>query len=176
MGRHGFLGVTAVTLAWASPCYSNARTPVPASRNAVEPGNQFPERRCSMRERAMMREEFTYYTAMAIMTLILLWGLRIVSKALEKGDQGKPLLQSVLAEEPDPQDPDTKGSFSRTAGAFGAMGLAMTTIGMGYWVLFALFFKAGDLSHLKDTWPYFLSGSALFAPYAFNQLSRIFKP
>jgi hypothetical protein len=38
----------------------------------------------------------------------------------------------------------------------------------------ATFFN-GPLEKLKDVGWYFLSGSALFFPYAFNQLSKIFK-
>jgi hypothetical protein len=46
-------------------------------------------------------------------------------------------------------------------------------LGVGYYMLWSLFTQQSvDLSSIGT---YFLSGSALFAPYAFNQLSSIFK-
>lgn len=124
----------------------------------------------------MTAKFFTFYAVLIVMTVVLIWGLRIISRALEAtSSSGKPLIKSMLTE-PDPGLPDLeKGSFSRTAGAFGAMGLSIATIGMAYWLLYALFISVNDLKNIKDTWPFFLSGSALFAPYAFNQLSKIFK-
>lgn len=52
-------------------------------------------------------------------------------------------------------------------------GLAVKALGVGYCMLGSLFTQQSvDLSSIGT---YFLSGSALFAPYAFNQLSSIFK-
>ena len=125
----------------------------------------------------MTAQIFTFYAVLTVMTFVLIWGLRIISRALEAtNSSGRPLIKSMLTE-PDPA-PDlnlVKGSFSRTAGAFGAMGLSIATIGMAYWLIYALFLSVNDLKNIKDAWPFFLSGSALFAPYAFNQLSKIFK-
>jgi hypothetical protein len=42
-------------------------------------------------------------------------------------------------------------------------------------VLYSLFFAPADLAAVKDVRWYFLAGSALFFPYAFNKLSSIFK-
>lgn len=70
--------------------------------------------------------------------------------------------------------PDEVGSFSRVAGAFGAIALAAAMIRVSYWLVYALFYKE-DLTVLKNAGWFFLSGSSLFAPYAFNQLSSIFK-
>jgi hypothetical protein len=95
---------------------------------------------------------FTFYAVLFIMTLVLVWGLRIISRALETtSSSGKPLIKSMLTE-PDPDVPDLeKGSFSRTAGAFGAMGLTIATIGMAYWLLYALFLDVQDLKYIKET-------------------------
>ena len=89
----------------------------------------------------------------------------------------QPLAYTVLAERPDPDAGDFKGSFSRTVGAFGAMVLAASLAGISYWIIFDLFEDAGsNLAKLQSTGWYFFVGAALFAPYAFNQLSRIFSP
>ncbi len=122
----------------------------------------------------------SYYIILVLVTIILLWGLRLVSAALmQKPAPGElPLVHSILSEPPTtPQAGDTeyKGSFSRTAGTIGAIGLAAVFIGVGYWVLFALFFQSEKLTLLQDVGWYFLAGSALFIPYAFNQLTRVFK-
>lgn len=118
-----------------------------------------------------------------IMTLSLLWGLRtIIDIARQKKGSGYTLLQEAVSEKALPQrdengsgtQPGTIGSFSRVAGAFGALALAMAVIGISYWLVYALFYEK-DISVLKQAGWFFLSGSALFAPYAFNQLSSVFK-
>ena len=116
-------------------------------------------------------------------TGVLIRGLGLITQALAvtppvKDGAKPPLASTVLAETPPPGDidaTDTKGSFSRTAGAIGAVGMAAVSIELGYWVLYALFFDPQQLDKLKDTGLYFLAGSALFFPYAVNQLSKIFK-
>jgi hypothetical protein len=65
-------------------------------------------------------------------------------------------------------------SFSRVAGALGAVGIAATFVGIGYWALHELYF-GDNLGKISDLSTYFLAGSALFIPYAFNSLSSIFK-
>lgn len=135
--------------------------------------------------------------AFIIMTIVLLWGLSAIVIALRTqtpagvtavtgggGGGGvpspialRPLSMTVLAEQPDPATGIVKGSFSRTAGAFGAMALAAAATGISYFVVFDLIMNKGaDLAALQNAGWFFLSGSALFAPYAFNQLSAIFSP
>jgi hypothetical protein len=122
---------------------------------------------------------FTFYMMMIVTTFVLIWGLKLVTKALAAdANSGKPLVASILSEpgpSPTPQEPGDKGSFSRTAGAIGATGMAAMFIGIGYWVLYGLFFAKGDLAVLKHVGWYFLAGSSMFFPYAFNQLSSVFK-
>jgi hypothetical protein len=142
---------------------------------------------------------FSYLAVLLVTTGVLIWTLRLVKMALIKSGPERiesvvrpdgvtvstkkisaAPLYSVLNEPPAPGTPnpdpsEQKGSFSRTAGAVGAAGMASFTIGFGYWILYALFFGQ-SLAVLRDVRWYFLSGSALFFPYAFNQLSRLFSP
>lgn len=144
-------------------------------------------------------QTLSFILAIVLLTGVLIWGLRLISSVLRQthtdgasvlrhmvsehaettanapapGAVPPPMNANAPAPAPGPSGPG-KGSFSRLAGAVGAIGLAATFIGIGYWVLFALFF-GGDLTKLDDIGTYFLSGSALFAPYAFNKLSTVFK-
>jgi hypothetical protein len=118
------------------------------------------------------------YLSLFTYTVVLIWGLKLINKSFEnKGT----FLKLLSEDQPEPKEdnhsndePLPKPSFSRLAGAVGSMGLAAVFIGIGYWVIFALF-NNGDLNKLDGLGTYFLSGSALFAPYAFNQLAKVFK-
>jgi len=124
-----------------------------------------------------------FVLALVAMTGVLVWGLRLITRVLKQpvGDAkaGRTVMQEVLSEkvvrtgENKPDDEKT-GSFSRVAGAVGTIAIAATFVGLGYWIVYGLFFKQ-PLEDLAQTGVYFLAGSALFAPYAFNQLSSIFK-
>lgn len=125
---------------------------------------------------------------LVIVTGVLLWGLRIIQGVLLRPDPGNPNLRFIdkaLAEkrlvrvvDPPPLPPATQRaddapSTSRLGAAVGTLVLAVMALGVGYYMLWSLFTKGSvDLSSIGT---YFLSGSALFAPYAFNQLSSIFK-
>lgn len=105
-----------------------------------------------------------------LMTSVLMNGLRSLYKMLGSDDM-RGMLTEMGATDDAP-----KNSFSRTAGAVGAFGLASVFIGIGYWIVYILFLgDIAQLKDLKDLGIYFLSGSALFAPYAFNQMKTIFK-
>ncbi|WP_051563722.1 hypothetical protein [Enterovibrio calviensis] len=132
----------------------------------------------------------SYFSANIIMTFVLIWGLKvIIQTATHKEPNSQSLLQQSISEKVLPQnknDSDTGdakehstsiGSFSRTAGAFGAMALAAATIGISYWLIYALFCQDSESisESLTSVGYFFLAGSALFAPYAFNQLSSLFK-
>jgi hypothetical protein len=127
----------------------------------------------------------TYGLAIIALSGVLVWGLKLISKELQSpGANSKTLLANALSEKT-PRAPGAPGaagqntpdgSFSRTAGAIGAVGIAATFIGIGYWAIYELFFgSAADLTKISDLKVYFLAGSAMFLPYAFNQLSAIFK-
>ena len=118
-----------------------------------------------------------------VVTGVLIWGLRSVGAILAQPiDPAKPAVtfgMSALAEK-SPDTPATsdapgpfEGSFSRVGGAIGTIVLAVVFLGVGYFVFGALFF-GGKLGLLKEVWPWFMAGSAFYAPYAFNQLSAIF--
>lgn len=127
---------------------------------------------------------------------VLLWGLRILQGVLLRPDPDNPKLRFIdkaLAEKrwvrtvdpppqpnpapnPPPQTPaahkaDDVPSTSRLGAAVGTLVLAV--MGVGYYMLWSLFTQQSV--NLSSIGTYFLSGSALFAPYAFNQLSSIFK-
>ncbi|PLX45212.1 MAG: hypothetical protein C0605_01265 [Hyphomicrobiales bacterium] len=56
----------------------------------------------------------------------------------------------------------------------GSIGLAALFIGIGYWVLFSLFLGPDKLEKLDHLWTFFLAGSAMFLPYAFDRLTKLF--
>lgn len=142
-------------------------------------------------------EYLTYVVAIVALSGVLIWGLKLLSQELKKpvsnaaGNQnaaGKSLLATALSEKNVQSAPggapgaapvpgqDQPGSFSRLAGTIGAIGIAATFVGIGYWIIFDLFLNnGGDLTKIGDLKYYFLAGSAMFLPYAFNQLSSIFK-
>lgn len=133
-----------------------------------------------------------------IVTCVLLWGLRILQGVLLRTDPNNPKLRFIdkaLTEKrfsrvvesqvqsnthsnplPAPLSSNTSDdvpSTSRVGAAVGTLVLAVMALGVGYYMLWSLFaHQSVDLSGIGT---YFLSGSALFAPYAFNQLSSIFK-
>jgi hypothetical protein len=135
---------------------------------------------------------------LVIVTCVLLWGLRILQGVLLRPDPDNPKLRFIdkaLAEKrlarvvdpppqpnpapnPPPQPPaahkaDDVPSTSRLGAAVGTLVLAVMALGVGYYMLWSLFTQQSvDLSSIGT---YFLPGSALFAPYALNQLSSIFK-
>ena len=114
--------------------------------------------------------EYVFFVFVVLLvTSVLVKGLRSLATAIQTNH-----LASLLGEPGD--NGPVKNSFSRVAGSIGAFGLAAIFIGVGYWALYTLFFgEANELENMKDLGIYFLSGSALFAPYAFNQLKSIFK-
>ncbi|HLL30971.1 MAG TPA: hypothetical protein VK403_08245 [Allosphingosinicella sp.] len=66
-------------------------------------------------------------------------------------------------------------SYSRIAGAFGAIVLAAALYGVANYIIWAAFFAPDKISGVLDKMgSFFLAGSALFAPYAVNQLTSIF--
>ncbi|OLF53675.1 hypothetical protein [Pseudomonas chlororaphis] len=133
---------------------------------------------------------------LVVVTGVLVWGLRIIHDVLMRPDPDNPQLRFIdkaLSEkcapsavgaqppaspalapsQPVGQKAGTAPSSSRLGSAVGTFVLATMALGVGYYMLWALFTQQSvDLSSIGT---YFLSGSALFAPYAFNQLSSMFK-
>lgn len=122
----------------------------------------------------------TFFFALGGLTFFLIWGIKKISLAMgDPKTKSSLLLNGILSEsKPIPPLPSAngtvKGSFSRVSGAIGAISIAATFIGIGYWAIFALFFDPSNLENFKEMGTYFLAGSAMFMPYAFNQLSSIF--
>lgn len=134
---------------------------------------------------------------LVFVTGVFRWGLRILQGVLLRPDPDNPkarFIDKALFEKrlvraadlppqpnptPNPAPPPPAGqkaddvpSTSRLGAAVGTLVLAVMALGVGYYMLWSLFTQQSvDLSSIGT---YFLSGSALFAPYAFNQLSSIF--
>lgn len=130
---------------------------------------------------------------LVVVTGVLVWGLRTLQSVLQRPDPDNPKLRFIdkalsekrlarVVDTPPPPAPsptstgqksDEVPSTSRLGAAVGTLVLAVMALGVGYYMLWSLFTRQSvDLSSIGT---YFLSGSALFAPYAFNQLSSIFK-
>jgi hypothetical protein len=124
-------------------------------------------------------KDLSYLLAVIAMTGVLIWGLKHVSRELGRVNPStqRTLMAEALSEKEGTQSgSDEKTSFSRVSGALGAIGIAATFVGIGYWALHGLFFgSASDLGKISSLSTYFLAGSALFIPYAFNRISEIFK-
>lgn len=83
----------------------------------------------------------------------------------------------VVPAAPTPQEINDAlpASYSRIAGAFGAIVLAGALYAVANYITWAAFFEPDKISPVLDKMgSFFLAGSALFAPYAFNQLTSIF--
>lgn len=120
-------------------------------------------------------KDLSYLLAVVAMTGVLIWGLKHVSRELGTVNPStqRTLMADALSER---AGVDEKTSFSRVSGALGAVGIAATFVGIGYWALHGLFFgSSSDLGKISSLSTYFLSGSALFIPYAFNRISEVFK-
>ncbi|MFY0610994.1 MAG: hypothetical protein JXQ99_05665 [Hyphomicrobiaceae bacterium] len=105
--------------------------------------------------------------------VILFIGFRVLLQALSgsrKGyDDDAPMIAEVLCEK---TDAGLRMSFSRVAGAIGAIGFAAFFSALGFWVLSALgqnLTTVGDA--IGQLWKFFIAAAAFFFPYAVNQLS-----
>jgi hypothetical protein len=118
----------------------------------------------------------SYFLSVAALTGVLIWGLKHVSRELKRvGCERANLYGKALSEKRvSPADAVPLGnpeapSFSRVASSLGAVGLAAAFVGIGYWALHELFF-GNDLEKISGLSSYFLAGSALSIPCAFNTL------
>ena len=123
-----------------------------------------------------MARSIAFWFSMVGLTIVLILGLVVLWMVLRsKSKDGKvDVIGEFLTEKAEVGA--GKSSFSRLAGAVGAMAIAATFVGISYWAIEALFFEKDEyLGRLEKLWVYFMVGSALFAPYAFNKLSEVFK-
>jgi hypothetical protein len=66
-------------------------------------------------------------------------------------------------------------SFSRLAGLLGILYLTAFLWGIGFFVLTYIWVAPDTIGKvISDSGQFLMAGSALFAPYAFNQLSQVF--
>jgi hypothetical protein len=120
------------------------------------------------------------------LTVLLVFGIRTVKGILKSNptlarsfltephtpisqDAAPPAPAPGTVKDAAPEDLD-KGSFSRVAGAFGAMVLCAVIGALAYWILYALIFDNAALTHISGLGTYFVAAASLFAPYAVNQL------
>lgn len=64
--------------------------------------------------------------------------------------------------------------ISKVSVFLGSIGIAALFIGIVYWIIFSLFLNPEQLETLERIWIYFLTGSAMFLPYAFDRRSKLF--
>lgn len=89
-------------------------------------------------------------------------------KSVQDGGAGQPGMALNVA------DPNLT-SYSRLAGFLGASVMATFFWALGNVVIFKSFTSMQEIhSLLTSLIPYFLSGSSLFLPYAFNQIKSVF--
>lgn len=149
-----------------------------------------------------------------VMVIVLIWGLRLVARSLSEDDDrlgasflrekvkmpSSALLAAVAAANSagttaftDEQLKKLKSelqadiSFSRVAGAIGAVSMAAFFAGLGVWCFFAIndtaLYPTGGspvtqttlISRIADLGTFIAAGAALFLPYAFNRISNIFQ-
>ena len=94
----------------------------------------------------------------------------------------KPNLKAALNEKHGSRSADgseaarEQTSYSRVAGALGAFVLAASLWALANWLIYAAFWAPDTISPVLDgVGNFFLAGSSLFAPYAFNQLASVFR-
>jgi len=96
----------------------------------------------------------------------------VPSMLREKAPQPPPPVPPPPGAPPEP----APTSFSRVAGIVGAIVLATFFWALANAIVFYAFTDTAKIQPLvSNTWTFFLVGSAMFAPYAFNQLMSIFK-
>ena len=109
----------------------------------------------------------------AFVVLIFLVGVLMTIRSLRK--DGTWSLAQALTEKAAAAQP--AASSSRLIAFLGSIGMLAMTVGFGLYALWAFFndkpSEAKDAMQAASS--YLLSGSALYAPYAFNQLKSAFK-
>lgn len=118
---------------------------------------------------------FWIMTAMILLGLATLAGILLFGRS---GTGGQRLIISMITEKSH-EISDDNGvklaqsiSFSRVTGMIGALTLASLFVMCCYWAQYQLF-SGQPLTNIYSVLPLFLIGSALFAPYAFNQLRKV---
>lgn len=122
-----------------------------------------------------------FYLVISLVTVVWMVGLGRALQWLRKDSWNFAQAVSEEATLPDGTPPPGAGqlpplvaSSSRLIALLGAVIMAAFFIGLGYWVIWALF-NGQPIDKAKDTLAFFLSGTALFTPYAANKVASIFQ-
>ena len=126
-----------------------------------------------------------FYATMVIVTFSLIYGLKRLSNSLTstKWKMSEALSEEVIeVTNGSPStvktadgSPQLAASSSRLLLAIGMIIMSSMYVGVGYFVLWAIFYAPERLKDFDSLSKFFISGSALFAPYAVNKLSEVFK-
>ena len=108
----------------------------------------------------------------------------IARHILQASDMTAMLREKSVAAPAAPADPNVPApdntSYSRVSGACGSAVMVCFFWALSDIVIVKVFARSPNMTDIKTfvegLSSYFLYGSALFAPYAFNQLSQAFKP
>jgi hypothetical protein len=115
-------------------------------------------------------------TAIMMLVVLIIFNFAIVKLAqfsLKGVDVPRALRAKSVRLDGQPSD---EPSYSRIAGMIGAVVLACFVWALGNVILYKAFYAPKDIDIIVSaTKSYFLGASALFAPYAFNQLKEVFK-
>jgi len=127
----------------------------------------------------------TYGLSLLFFTITLLGGAYVLYRALRSsptqkndgnsGTSGNDILvEYVFAPNGEMNE---KFSFSRFAGAIGAIGFAAVFVSLGFWVLCGLFLVPSILSNFDMIGNYLFAAAVFFFPYTVNQITaRFSKP
>ncbi len=114
----------------------------------------------------MINDSILIWITLGIFNLAIIILLRLTFSSVS--------LKEAMSEKSGPSN-DT--SYSRIAGMLGAVIVGCLVWGLGNVVLARAITAPTDVDTLlKGVWPFILSTSALFAPYAFNQIKDAMKP
>ena len=117
---------------------------------------------------------------------VIIWGFKKVAKFLnETSDReesvGLRMMMSTTAiSSPTGKSKsfETDLSYAKVSGAIGSIAIAALFVGLGYYILFALFTETNEsftlATKIDGLQTYFLAGAALFLPFAFEKLAEIF--
>lgn len=150
---------------------------------------------CQLGELFANLSPFIMVFTILVYTGLIVWGTQRLSLVLNGDDDGngnkRNLDIPIEVEGENTRTPEPKMSGLRSALAsdegdkdqleitkisvfLGSIGIAALFVGIGYWIVFSLFLSPEKLQSLESIWIYFLSGSAMFLPYAFDRLSKLF--
>ncbi len=156
----------AVALFWSySACFAQASAPVVSSSG----------------KDAALTTSWLFYLVIAVITIVWMVGIARVLQWLRKDDWNLAQAVSEEANLPDGtptpaagQLPPLVASTSRLIALLGAVIMSAFFIGLGYWVIWALF-NGQSIEPANRTLTFFLSGTVLFTPYAANKVASIFQ-